>query len=206
MPSYRFTDETPPAQLLTDINNLNNFSEQQFTQFIELLTQFLAHNPAAEASLAAFAGEHGINLKPLKNTVTGILYFLSIALRKNMSPVHVAADLQALGLSEEKATVFSERWASNFVALSETQIAKTLSVNELSDIQWRFGGKQPQAHSSLNPHRLMSVIAILVQFALQSSSTHSSKLLRCNCQTCKAEFRSYQLSAIHLCSAHMWLH
>lgn len=44
------------------------------------------------------------------------------------------------GLAEEKAIIVAQKWKANFIALSRSFMAQTLVVNELLDMEWRFGG------------------------------------------------------------------
>jgi len=43
-------------------------------------------------------------------------------------------------LQEGKAVQLSGMWQKSFVSLSEAMASKTLKVNELIDMEWKFGG------------------------------------------------------------------
>ena len=43
-------------------------------------------------------------------------------------------------MAGDKAELLSTLWNKRFVALSSMQIDKTLKVNELVDMEWKFGG------------------------------------------------------------------
>ena len=45
------------------------------------------------------------------------------------------------GLSESKGEYFSEQWKANVVGLSRSALGQTLMVNQLVDMEWKFGGK-----------------------------------------------------------------
>ena len=49
-------------------------------------------------------------------------------------------DLLQLGLSEEKAEWVCGEWKSNLVAMSRVAAGQSLTVNQLVDMEWRFGG------------------------------------------------------------------
>lgn len=49
-------------------------------------------------------------------------------------------DLIHLGLSEEKADWVCAQWKGNLVAMSRVAAGQTLTVNQLVDMEWRFGG------------------------------------------------------------------
>jgi COMMD2-7/10, HN domain len=99
MPSFRFVDDQPDQQLFTDIQNLNAFNDGQLSGFVGIVLSFLQHKAGTDPndSLEAFATENKVNQKALKNTVRGVLFFFSEALKKNMSPAHVKEDLHNLG-------------------------------------------------------------------------------------------------------------
>ncbi|GAB1287069.1 COMM domain-containing protein 7 [Apodemus speciosus] len=61
------------------------------------------------------------------------------ALKKGLTAEQVRTDLLTLGLSEEKATYFSEKWKQNAPTLAQWAVGQTLMVNQLIDMEWRFG-------------------------------------------------------------------
>ena len=67
-------------------------------------------------------------------------HFFKAALKKNLSPALVREDLLHLGLSEEKADWVAEQWKTNLVAMSRIAAGQSLTVNQLVDMEWRFGG------------------------------------------------------------------
>ena len=66
--------------------------------------------------------------------------FFKAALKKNLSPGHVREDLLQLGLSEDKAEWVRAEWKTNLVAMSRIAAGQSLTVNQLVDMEWRFGG------------------------------------------------------------------
>jgi len=71
--------------------------------------------------------------------VCGVVYFFKAALKQNLSPQYLRDDLVTFGLPEDKANVVALKWKQSFIELSRTAIGQTLNVNELLDIDWRFG-------------------------------------------------------------------
>ncbi|XP_023610260.1 COMM domain-containing protein 7 [Myotis lucifugus] len=61
------------------------------------------------------------------------------ALKKSLTAEQVRADFITLGLSEEKATYFSEKWKQNAPTLARWAIGQTLMINQLIDMEWKFG-------------------------------------------------------------------
>uniref|UniRef100_A0A3P8VHP4 COMM domain containing 7 n=1 Tax=Cynoglossus semilaevis TaxID=244447 RepID=A0A3P8VHP4_CYNSE len=134
-----FTKEVLPDSVSADFQNLNKFNEQQFHRLIEILFQFLLEPKEAERfmqQLTEFAGEHGMSAGPLKNLMKSVLLVPQGALKKILSAEQVKEDLTTLGLNEDKATYFSQQVRS----LSRLAVAQTLMVNQLVDMEWKFGG------------------------------------------------------------------
>ena len=57
----------------------------------------------------------------------------------NLSQGQFKEDLVSLGLSGEKADLYSEQYGSNLVGLSREALGQTLMVNQLVDMDWKFG-------------------------------------------------------------------
>lgn len=68
------------------------------------------------------------------------MQFFREALRSNLSPAYVRDDLVALGMKDEYAEVVAAKWKANFLRLSRSVLGHTLTVNEITDMRWRFGG------------------------------------------------------------------
>jgi len=43
------------------------------------------------------------------------------------------------GLSAENSSLVSEKWKSNLIALSRAVVGQTFMVNQLVDMEWKFG-------------------------------------------------------------------
>ena len=57
-----------------------------------------------------------------------------------MNPAYVRDDLVALGMKEPYAEVVATKWKANYMRLSRSVLGHTLTVNEITDMRWRFGG------------------------------------------------------------------
>jgi hypothetical protein len=44
------------------------------------------------------------------------------------------------GLGADKAALLSDLWKRNFVAMSQSMMGRTLAINQLVDMEWKFGG------------------------------------------------------------------
>uniref|UniRef100_A0A3P9Q5V0 COMM domain containing 7 n=1 Tax=Poecilia reticulata TaxID=8081 RepID=A0A3P9Q5V0_POERE len=119
-----FAKDVLPDSVGTDFQNLNKFNEQT-DRFMQQLTEF--------------AGEHGLSAGPLRNLMKSVLLVPQGALKKNLTTEQVKEDLLTLGLNEEKAAHFSSQWGQHYAALSRLAVGQTLMVNQLVDMEWKFG-------------------------------------------------------------------
>jgi len=141
MVQFRFTQDVPDQQMLTDLQNLNNFNEEQLSRFIDILMTFSTGQQVSELmqSVGSFAQEQNITNNAIKSIIRSVLLFFKGAIRSNLSPLHLKEDLMNLGLAEGNATLVSEKWKNNLGLLSQMAIGHTLVINEVLDMQWKFG-------------------------------------------------------------------
>lgn len=136
---FLFNQDAPPQQLFTDIQNLNAFNDNQLQEFMDVIIAHLVLDPNAPSKLQEFADTHKVVVKALNTTLRGVLFFFATALKKNLAPDAVSSDVEGLGLSKEKASIVSDAWKAAFAGLSMEMMRKTLTVNKLLDMQWKFG-------------------------------------------------------------------
>ncbi|XP_061907853.1 COMM domain-containing protein 7 [Entelurus aequoreus] len=142
MIQVHFTKDVLPLCVGSDFHNLNKFSEQQFIRLVEILFQFLLQPKETEKfmqQLSEFAGENRMSAGPLKNLMKSIILVPQGAMKRNLTCEQLKEDLQTLGLQEDKASHFSQQWAEHSVALSRVAVGHTLMVNQLVDMEWKFG-------------------------------------------------------------------
>lgn len=141
MVSFRFTKEQVPSELIQNIQAINTLSEEQLSELISILLGFLTreNNEDLMESVRVFAENQGANPNALKNVVTSLLYFFKGSIRSNLTPGMLSEDLLNFGIKEERASVISTIWKEKFVSLSKTVIGSTLMVNQLVDMDWKFG-------------------------------------------------------------------
>ncbi|EDV25799.1 COMM domain-containing protein 7 [Trichoplax sp. H2] len=142
MKLLHYTSEKPDDQLVNDIGSLNKFNDELFNQLQEIVFAFLTEAQQSArllARLEEFAEINGINVNALKNIIRSFLTFCRLAMKNNMNGNQVFEDLSELGLSEVKAKFVAKQWKSNLVALFRSQVDQTLMVNQLVDMEWRFG-------------------------------------------------------------------
>lgn len=64
---------------------------------------------------------------------------LAHCVRVSVRTAHVAEDLGRLGMQSDIAEAVSVLWRTHFVDLSRAVAARTVGVNELVDMDWKFG-------------------------------------------------------------------
>ncbi|XP_053706078.1 COMM domain-containing protein 7 [Synchiropus splendidus] len=137
-----FTKDSLPDAVAADFQNLNKLNEQQFRHLIEVLFLFLLEPKETDRfmqQLSEFAGENGMSAAPLRNLMKSVLMVPQGALKRSLTVDQIKEDFQTLGLNEDKASHFSEQWGSHYPALSRLAVAQTLLVNQLLDMEWKFG-------------------------------------------------------------------
>ncbi|XP_033113796.1 COMM domain-containing protein 7-like [Anneissia japonica] len=140
--SFHFSAETPPDSMFSDIQTFNKFGDEQFSQLISIVFAFLLEPSKSSrflGQLEEFAEEQGVNATGLKNVIKSILTIPYSAVKRNMTSAQLQEDLLHLGLSEDKSAYFSKQWHHNIVGLSKTAVGQTLMVNQLVDMDWKFG-------------------------------------------------------------------
>ncbi|XP_072656678.1 COMM domain-containing protein 7 isoform X2 [Canis lupus baileyi] len=136
------TQDPVPEAVGGDMQQLNQLGAQQFSALTEVLFHFLTEPKEVErflAQLSEFATTNQISLAPLRSIVKSLLLVPNGALKKSLTADQVRADFITLGLSEEKATYFSEKWKQNAPTLARWAIGQTLMINQLIDMEWKFG-------------------------------------------------------------------
>lgn len=137
---YFSPDAAPSAQLFTDVQTLNALNtETQLPPLITITFAYLLRKEGAQEMLKGFSAEHRINQKVLESTVKGTLFFFNECLKRNISTTQLQSDLVNLGMDADKADVLCGIWKDQFVTLTENMVANTLKINELIDMQWKFG-------------------------------------------------------------------
>jgi len=140
--TFHFSKETPPDSMFSDFQSLNKFSEELFSQLVEYAFQYLLEptkSPRLTSQLEDFAKENGIGVGALKNVFKSLVSLPNSALKKSLSPSQVQEDLINLGLSSEKSKLVASNFEANLVSLSRGALGQTLMVNQLVDIEWKFG-------------------------------------------------------------------
>uniref|UniRef100_A0A3Q1G730 COMM domain containing 7 n=1 Tax=Acanthochromis polyacanthus TaxID=80966 RepID=A0A3Q1G730_9TELE len=137
-----FNKDVLPDSVSSDFQNLNKLNEQQFHRLVEILFRFLLEPKETERfmqQLSEFAAEHGMSSGPLRSLMKSVLLVPQGALKKNLTAEQIKEDLLTLGLNDDKAAHFSQQWAEHQAALCRLALGQTLMVNQLLDMEWKFG-------------------------------------------------------------------
>ena len=157
----------PSAQMEGDIKQLNALgSADAVGEFCKILISWVI-SPAVndlKGTVSAFAGKHGISGKIVKACMRGFLVYVQQALQQSRTPTQVESDLKLYGV--QHAQTIGNLWKAHFMALSRSVIAKTLTVNDLVDMQWRFG-------ATASSDELESIGSTFLQLKLTISSSAS---------------------------------
>ncbi|GAB1609211.1 COMM domain-containing protein 7-like [Argonauta hians] len=130
------------AALKSDLQTLDKFETEQFSQLVQLMFSFLVDpNKSSQmlTHLETFAEETGANLAALKSVFKSLLMIPNDALRRGVTAATFLEELTGLGLSQEKAEYLTEQWKKNMASLSATALGQTVMVNQLVDMDWKFG-------------------------------------------------------------------
>ena len=128
-------------QLLQDIQLLNQFSDANLTTFVSIIVTWIIAPGTSNLmeNMGSFVKSSGVSAKMVKASTRGLLILLKGTLRYNVSPKQLGTDLELLGLAAERKGAVSKLWEKNYASLSRAAIANTLSMNELVNMEWKFG-------------------------------------------------------------------
>merc|ERR1712173_131175 len=77
--------------------------------------------------------------KPLTKVVGALLILFQGALKYNLAADALTEDLSRLGGKEELAKLVGSLWQKNFLALNTQAAMDVIKINQLVDLQYRFG-------------------------------------------------------------------
>ncbi|EGG20379.1 COMM domain-containing protein 7 [Cavenderia fasciculata] len=92
-----------------------------------------------------------------------IFYFFKGAVKYHLTPTHVKEDLVNFRLSEEQAENIASKYKLNFIGLSRTFVGNTLTINQVLDMQWRFGVTTASSESKKAGNTFLQLKLVLDQ-------------------------------------------
>ncbi|EGC32367.1 hypothetical protein DICPUDRAFT_38509 [Dictyostelium purpureum] len=135
------SNELPDQQLLNEIGYLSNFEDEALEQLIENVFEFMIIQKAEDLmkSISDFSQQHSVNENTIKNIVRGCIVFFKGSAKNNLTPDYVKEDLINFKLSEDQAKIVSLKYKQHFIDLSRSLVGNSLSIQQVLDMQWRFG-------------------------------------------------------------------
>eukprot|EP00003_Mantamonas_plastica_P015010 TRINITY_DN25700_c0_g1_i1.p1 TRINITY_DN25700_c0_g1~~TRINITY_DN25700_c0_g1_i1.p1 ORF type:complete len:171 (+),score=51.17 TRINITY_DN25700_c0_g1_i1:114-626(+) len=110
-------------------------------EFVTIILNFLINQQSNElvGNVAEFCDNHGIKQSALKNSLKASILFFKGAVSSNVSTSQLRTHLSNNAIPEGHIDVICDLWKANFTALCRAVISKTLMVNKLIDMDWKFG-------------------------------------------------------------------
>lgn len=145
--SFKFAGNTESVEesLQNDIAALNNIDVKKCAY---LISSSLSHAAKlATMSMDEVVAQLSMDIaeklelksKSLKRVLVSLLNFVSGAIKHNLSVSSVEADLTHFGLDTDHIAVFAKAWNVEYVKLNRSAVQSSLSINEVVDMEWKFG-------------------------------------------------------------------
>ena len=129
-------------QLSADIQSLDKLlTDEQLSQFVDIIVGFFLAPADTDlmGGIRQFASAHAVNARALKSSMRGILVFFQGLIKHGLTPAQVVEDCAQLGLRDSAAQLLAQKWGSSRGGLAHVSTGRTLRVNELVDMEWKFG-------------------------------------------------------------------
>jgi len=142
MTNFNLTKDILPETIFKELKSLNKLSNDQFTMLARILVSHLLEPNAVSkftSQLEEFGMEQGMTAKALKLLVKPLLNVINVCLKKNFSSDKLSEDLCSLGLEQSKSDIIAQQHTENKASLSAAALSHTLTVNQLIDMEWKFG-------------------------------------------------------------------
>ncbi|XP_028905241.1 COMM domain-containing protein 7 isoform X2 [Ornithorhynchus anatinus] len=141
MAPLHFSREPVPESVGGDVHSLNQLG-LEFSALTDVVFRLLLEPGEVErflGQLSELALAHQLGLGHLKSLTKTLLLVPQGALKKNMTAEQIREDWITLGLTEEKAKCFADKWQRLGPSLARLAAGRTLAVNQLVDMEWKFG-------------------------------------------------------------------
>ncbi|XP_038606421.1 COMM domain-containing protein 7 [Tachyglossus aculeatus] len=142
MARLHFSGAPVPESVGGHVHGLNQLPHQQFSALTDVVFRLLLEPKEVErflGQLSDLALAHQLSLASLKNLTKTLLLLPQGALKKNMTAEQIREDWITLGLGEEKARYFADKWQRLGPTLARLAAGQTLAVNQLVDMEWKLG-------------------------------------------------------------------
>jgi hypothetical protein len=106
---------------------------------VRAVVAFLRGEAGLEEGLSRVCETHGTKPIAARRYALGLTAAVRGALKNNLSDAELRSDLEELGLSKQRAAAVGAVVAESRPQLVAAAVEQMLSVNQLQDIDWRFG-------------------------------------------------------------------
>jgi hypothetical protein len=114
-------------------------NEEAVVAVVRAVVAFLRGEAGLEEGLGRVCETHGTKPIAARRYAHGLIAAVRGALKNNLSDTELRSDLEELGLSKQRAAAVGAVVAESRPQLVAAAVEQMLSVNQLQDIDWRFG-------------------------------------------------------------------
>eukprot|EP00043_Microstomoeca_roanoka_P025898 m.10226 g.10226 ORF g.10226 m.10226 type:complete len:188 (-) comp5951_c0_seq1:112-675(-) len=126
----------------TELLASDKLPDQTFADLIDSVVEILTTTSTTDelvAKIDAFAETHDVNKKVAQASFRGWLSYFRHAQRTNTNVKTFFDELMRIGFAKGKAQYVAKKFKANEQALTRTLIGNTFVINEIVDMQWKFG-------------------------------------------------------------------
>eukprot|EP00299_Pterocystis_sp_00344_P010711 c4867_g1_i1.p1 GENE.c4867_g1_i1~~c4867_g1_i1.p1 ORF type:complete len:207 (+),score=50.00 c4867_g1_i1:54-623(+) len=130
-----------PAAMGADAEALNGFSDEMFGRLVELVLKFMAEPSGSDllADVEQLATDHSAKPSTLRNAARTLILVLRGSIARQVSIEQLGADLTNMGLNQSRVEFITSAFGKQVGNVTSAIINQTVKVNELVDMQWKFG-------------------------------------------------------------------
>ena len=114
-------------------------SEEAVAAVARAVLAFLRGEAGLEEGLSGVCEAHGIKPIAARRYAHGLIAVVRGTLKNGLSDAELQSDLEELGLSRERAAAVGAAVNASRPQLVSAAVEQMLSVNQLLDLDWRFG-------------------------------------------------------------------
>ena len=142
--AYAFAKEVS-SDFLQSVQIVTGLSLEHVQDLAGVVIGWLSHTGRIDfkGDVAMLAQSLSLPEGVVREATTMLRVFFRGAIRSHLNAAQVRDDLVALGLEADVVDVIVALWETHKSALTAAVVATSVSVNELVDMDWKFGGTYP---------------------------------------------------------------
>uniref|UniRef100_A0A7S3GGQ4 COMM domain-containing protein n=1 Tax=Palpitomonas bilix TaxID=652834 RepID=A0A7S3GGQ4_9EUKA len=163
------------SNVLADLGQLASLTPDQAEQISTVAFSALKGMHTKDAVLGLldkFCEAHGMKRAGLERLFRSLLFFFQVCAQKHLSPPLLRQDLNKLGVEDEVALVVVEKYRNEFADVSRSLVERTLNVNQLKNLKWKFG-----VTSSNSEMASVGKTFLQLSFTIQNGEKKEEKLM-----------------------------